>query len=155
MPGTVDGSIEMDENPWASKECTERPGAGEDDDDEMVDAWNPDRPVINIMMAFLGKDVGLPRRWLPHTSATSMFWLILAQCELDLPETGHCSEPPPSWSTFWNVWASTWRHYLRLRTTSMHADPRDNTANAIGNAHTPRQSAHATARSRPHRDQRR
>ena len=94
MPGTVDGNIEIDENPWASRECTEQPDAGEDDDDEMVDAWNPDRPVTDIMSAFLGKDVGLPRRWLPHTSATSMFWLMLAQCELDLPETGRCSHSP-------------------------------------------------------------
>ena len=52
MLGTVDGSIEMDENPWASKECTERPDAGEDDDDEMVDVWNPDRPVTDTMSVF-------------------------------------------------------------------------------------------------------
>ena len=92
----MDGSIEMDENPWASRECTERPDAGEDDDDEMVDVWNPDRPVTDTISAFLGKDVGLPRRWLPHTTVASMFWLMLAQCELDQPETvGGCSEPPP------------------------------------------------------------
>ena len=78
MPGTVDGSIEMDANPWASRASagdpeSEQPDAGEDDDDEMVDVWNPDRPVTDIMSAFLGKDVGLPRRWLPHISASSIF----------------------------------------------------------------------------------
>ena len=78
MPGTVDGSIEMDENPWASRASagvpeSEQPDAGEDDDDEMVDVWNPDRPVTDTMSGFLGKDVGLPRRWLPHASDTSIY----------------------------------------------------------------------------------
>ena len=122
MPGTVDGSIEMDENPWASRECAERPDAGGDDDDEMVDVWNPDRPVTDTISAFLGKDVGLPRRWLPHTSVTSMFWLMLAQCELDLPETGRCSQPHPSWPTFGNVCAHTRCSYVKLPTTSTRAD---------------------------------
>ena len=42
MPGAADGNIEIDENPWASRECTEQPDDGEGDDDEMVDVWNPE-----------------------------------------------------------------------------------------------------------------
>ena len=38
MPGTVDGSIEMDENPWASRKRTERPDAGEGNDDDMLES---------------------------------------------------------------------------------------------------------------------
>ena len=80
MPSTVDGNIKIDENPWASKECTKQLFRGEGDDDEMVDVWNPDRPVTDIMSTFIGKDVGLPRRWLPHASVASFFGLMLAQC---------------------------------------------------------------------------
>ena len=106
---------------------------GGDDDSGLVEAWNPDRSVPAVIAAFLGKDVGLPRRWLPHARLSHLYWMFRAGFDVPVSEEeeSKCSgvlrvpgvaDACPSWGTFHGVWQSTWEKYLMCRTTSQHAE---------------------------------
>ena len=106
---------------------------GGDDDSGLVEAWNPDRSVPAVIAAFLGKDVGLPRRWLPHARLSHLYWMFRAGFDVPVSEEAEskCSgvlrvpgvaDACPSWGTFHSVWQSTWKKYLMCRTTSQHAE---------------------------------
>ena len=100
--------------------------------DDMVESWNPDRSVPDVITAFLGKDVGLPRRWLPQVRLSHLYWMF--RSSFGVPVSGedddvdvasdeddeNVASPDvcPSWSTFHTVWQSTWKQYLRFRATS-------------------------------------
>ncbi len=136
VKGGVDGNIECDENPWEHRTADPddySAGAVESDGDTMTEAWNPDRSVPSTITAFLGKDVGVPRRWLQQTCMQHLYLLFIASCGEDAsscPSVSHddcvSSGVPestlPSWSTFQRVWASTWPKYLKFRQTSQHAE---------------------------------
>lgn len=132
-------NIEIDEDPWQNRAAESQAAAsvnepGEDEDD-LLDAWNPDRPITSTITAFLGAGMGImPVRWLPHTDLTSLFWLMQAHCDLDPSQRLSSEDVPvsqnvlvsqhPSWSVFYRVWTSTWKEHLKLRKYSMHAQCR-------------------------------
>ena len=92
-------------------------------------SWNPDRPTVDttnlLTVAADGKDVGLPVRFLNHSSLFALYWVFCAswsalgccgvwQAAGDVPEC-------PSFATFRRRWHEVWRFYLKFRKTSCHA----------------------------------
>ena len=111
IKGSVDKNIEVEED-----FVFRRSDVAEDD---VADAWNPDRPLTDDLAAFLGADVGVARRYLPNSTISSLYWLMVSQ---QSSEGG--GEETPSWATFHRVWASVWHDYLRFRSKKQHADCR-------------------------------
>ena len=60
--GCVDRNIELSEESWKLSTAESEPV---EDFDDCVDAWTPDRCIVNDFAAFLGAEIGLPRRFLP------------------------------------------------------------------------------------------
>ena len=110
IKGSVEKNIEIEED-FVFRSS----GAAEDD---AVDVWNPDRPLTDDLAAFLGPDIGVARRYLPHGTLTSLYWLMVSQ------QDNHREDCTPSWSTFHRVWASVWHRYLKFRDKKQHADCR-------------------------------
>ena len=103
IQGSVDKNIEIEEDFVFRR--------SEVPDDDATDVWNPDRPLTDDLAAFLGPDVGVARRYLPHGTLTALYWLMVAQ---QSSESG--SEQDISvWSTFHRIWATVWHHYLNFR----------------------------------------
>ena len=46
---------------------------------DAVDVWNPDRPLTDDLAAFLGADIGVARQFLPNSTLTSLYWLMVSQ----------------------------------------------------------------------------
>jgi hypothetical protein len=122
--GSIDGNIQCDDHPFGEENMDdEGPEAG----DEAVDDedWNPDRGVPETVQLFLGKDVGLTRRHLPHSCLAHLYWLLVATCEErpGVPEVTNVSESRcPSYHVFSDAWHSIWHRYFRFRTVSQHAE---------------------------------
>jgi len=113
--GSVDNNIEITEKSWRFEEVQEF-----DEDDEHTEIWNPDRSVVDDFAAFLGDEVGLARRFLPHSKLTTLFWLMNSTME---QEAGPDDEADvPSWSVFYCVWKQSWEKHLLFRKSSQHAD---------------------------------
>ena len=103
IKGSVDKNIEIEEDfVFRRSDVVE---------DDAVDVWNPDRPLIDDLAAFLGADIGVARRFLPNSTLTSLYWLMVSQ---QSSESGG-EEHIPSWSTFHRAWASVWCHYMKFR----------------------------------------
>ena len=120
--GSADASID-DENASKDTSIATRTDATEDED-QVVDIWNPDKPLTSVIMDFVVRRP-MPRRWLPHTSVTALYWLLIANCDMDESDIAASNLPAsrcPSWSVFYRAWSETWSHYLKLRKSSTHAE---------------------------------
>lgn len=112
IKGSVDKNIEIEEDfVFRRSDVVE---------DDAVDVWNPDRPLTDDLAAFLGADIGVARRFLPNSTLTSLYWLMVSQQSLESGGEKHI----PSWSTFQRAWTSVWHHYLKFREKKQHADCR-------------------------------
>ncbi len=113
VKGRVDNNIAVEEDPWA---CARAGTHADSEEDDAADIWNPDRPLTSDLAAFLGGEVGVARRYLPNTTLTSLYWLMVSTH--DHNGDGRL----PSWATFHRAWAATWRKYLKFRQKKQHAD---------------------------------
>ena len=115
--GSVDNNIQVDEE---FRKGSGVPGSDESSgvpgSDDEAEIWNPDASVVPSFASFLGQDVGVQRRYLTHTTLTSLYWLMLATMEEE------SEEKVPSFVCFFRVWQSTWHRYLGFRKTSQHAE---------------------------------
>ena len=114
------------------------------------DEYDPDRPITDTAhmctLACDGAVVGLPVRFLQHSSLWALYWQFLAHWEA-LHTSGRVDRPtgargakrqrqgeklgeaagqgvkvnPPSFSTFQRRWQAVWQHYLKFRKSSSHA----------------------------------
>ena len=109
--------------PWLNKGD---PLNGQDDDH-----YEPDRPIVDIAhmctLACDGAVVGLPVRFLQHSTLYALYWQFLAHWEalqssgrLEVKESG-CQGSTPSFPTFSRRWTSVWRFYLKFRKSSAHS----------------------------------
>ena len=104
---------------------------GEDDD-----TYDPDRPVVDtttmLTAAAHGQVVGLPMRFLQHGTLWLLYWHFLAHwdalrmcCSGGVKGSRRRSfqheAAAPSFATFQRRWHAVWRHYLRFRKKSEHA----------------------------------
>ena len=141
--GSVDGNIECDDNPWAARgdSLADQP-CDSDGVDDLTEAWHPDRSVPDVIGAFLGADVGLPRRYLPHSCLSHLYWVFRAGFENSVETSeavsgsSDCSESSaspvarsrssacPTYMSFNRVWRATWSHYMKFRKASQHAECR-------------------------------
>ena len=98
------------------------------DDD---DGYDPDRPVVDTSrmctLACDGAVVGLPIRFVQHSTLWALYWQFLAHWDA-LKLAGRVEgkrqgveESAPSFSTFQRRWQAVWRFYLRFRKSSAHA----------------------------------
>ena len=122
----ADSDILYDTGPWLNH------GDKLNGDDD--DSYNPDRPAVNVAclvtLACLGFVVGLPVRFLHHATLWSLYWQFVAYWET-LRDSGRLGveksrrrdvgNEAPSFSTFQRRWHDIWRHYLRFRKSSEHA----------------------------------
>ena len=123
----VDADVVQEVNgqwgPWLNKGD---PLNGQEDDQ-----YEPDRPIIDIAhmctLACDGAVVGLPVRFLQHSTLYALYWQFLAHWEalqssrrLDVKESG-CQGSAPSFATFSRRWTSVWRFYLKFRKSSSHS----------------------------------
>ena len=123
VKGSVDKNISCSSEVWPPRPPSSH-GGSDTDADDLVEAWNPDRPITSDFLGFLGPDVGVPRRYLPHMKLTSLYWLLLATAHDD-PCSGVLEDGDdgvPSYSTFRRVWRASWRKCLGLRKSSQHAE---------------------------------
>jgi hypothetical protein len=103
IKGSVDKIIEIEEDfVFRRSDVVE---------DDAVDVWNPDRPLTDDLAALLAADIGVARRFLPNSTLTSLYWLMVSQQSLESGGEEHI----PSWSTFDRAWTSVWHHYLKFR----------------------------------------
>ena len=128
MVGTgVDDSVLADDDPWNSKV------GRQSSDEEVVEDWCPDRGAPAVIQDFLGKDIGVSRRYLPHAHLSHLFWLfrsgfassgvpVSSDTDSDSDSCAPVAPRVPSFPTFWRVWSSTWCKYLRFRKSSQHAE---------------------------------
>ena len=110
--------------PWLNKGD---PLNGQDNDE-----YEPDRPIIDIAhmctLACDGAVVGLPVRFLQHSTLYALYWQFLAHWEA-LQSSGRLVEfkesrsqgPAPSFGCFSRRWTNVWRFYLRFRKSSAHS----------------------------------
>ena len=103
IQGSVDQNIEIEEDFVFRR--------SEVPDDDATDVWNPDRPLTDDLAAFLGPEVGVARRYLPNSTLTALYWLMVAQ---QSTKSGG-KEDTPSWWVFHQVWTRVWHRYLRFR----------------------------------------
>ena len=103
IQGCVDKNIEIEEEFVFRR--------SEVPDYDAADVWNPDRPLTDDLAAFLGPDVGVARRYLPRSTLSALYWLMVAQ---QSPESG-IDQDIPSWSTFHRAWANVWHRFLKFR----------------------------------------
>ena len=97
---------------------------------DMDAEWCPDRNVPAVVQAFLGDDVGIPRRFLTHSTLTNLYLLFTATFPVAADDDADSSDSSvqrtdgkiPSLSTFSRVWPSTWSKYLQFRAESQHAE---------------------------------
>jgi len=93
--------------------------------------YDPDRPVLDVTrmctLACDGQVVGLPVRFVQHSSLWGIYWQFLAHWDallsagrLGVTESGHRGAAP-SFATFRRRWQAVWQHYLRFRKKSEHA----------------------------------
>ena len=123
----VDADVVQEVNgqwgPWLNKGD---PLNGQEDDQ-----YEPDRPIIDVAhmctLACDGAVVGLPVRFLQHSTLYALYWQFLAHWEalqsssrLEVKESG-CQGSAPSFATFSRRWTSVWRFYLKFRKSSAHA----------------------------------
>ena len=119
--------------PWLNKDDP----LNKNDNDE----YDPDRPIVSTAhmctLACDGAVVGLPIRFIQHSSLWSLYWQFLAHWDalktcgrLDLQASQSrgargkrqgVEESAPSFSTFQRRWQEVWMHYLRFRKSSTHA----------------------------------
>ena len=103
--------------------------------DEVADEdWNPDRSVPETVHMFLGKDIGLTRRHLPHSCLSHLYWLFVATCgespglltepciTVRSPGVTESCSTVPSYHVFSDAWHSVWHQYLLFRKVSQHAE---------------------------------
>ena len=121
VKGSVDKNIEIEEDFVFRRSGEGVSRCSAEDEDDNVDVWNPDRPLTSDLVAVLGGEIGVARRFLPNNTLSSLYWLMASQFT---PEGGEIGEEIPSWSTFHRVWAATWHNYLKLRQKKQHADCR-------------------------------
>ena len=135
-PGVEESSKEQDADilqningqwgPWLNK--------GDRLNNEDDDEYDPDRPVVSIAhmctLACDGGVVGLPIRFIQHSTLWSLYWQFLSQWDaLQMATTDlhtqkksqGVKESAPSFATFQRRWHAIWRHYLRFRKSSTHA----------------------------------
>ena len=109
--------------PWLNKGD---PLNGQDNDD-----YEPDRPIVDIAhmctLACDGAVVGLPVRFLQHSTLYALYWQFLAHWEA-LQTSGRLpvkvsggQESAPSFATFSRRWTAVWQFYLRFRKSSTHS----------------------------------
>ncbi|CAJ1390193.1 unnamed protein product [Effrenium voratum] len=91
--------------------------------------WSPDHPVVDQLSAWTvasqRPSIGLPVRYLQHTTLHSLYWLFTASWDTikeHLPSgaTKQAKDGPPSYRTFCARW-KCWRRYIRIRKRSQHA----------------------------------
>ena len=82
--------------------------------------WAPDRSMVGDFAAFLGDEVGLPRRFLPHSKLTTLFWLMNSTLQAEAGPDDDARVP--SWAVFYRVWSSSWARFLKFRKSSQHAE---------------------------------
>ena len=130
---TVDADVTQvvqgKEMPWLNK--GDSLNQGEDEE------YNPDRPAVDIMhmctLASDGQVVGLPIRYVQHSSLWGLYWQFLAHwdallaagrlgVEVSRSQTSRgVHGTAPSFSTFRRRWETIWKHYLKFRKSSEHA----------------------------------
>ena len=113
--GSVDKNIDITENNWRFEKVPEF-----DEADEHTEIWNPDRSMVEDFAAFLGGEVGLARRFLPHSKLTTLYWLMNTTMEQEAAPDDEVNVP--SWSVFYRVWKGSWANHLHFRKSSQHAD---------------------------------
>ena len=125
--GHLDSDIQRKINgkwgPWLNK--------GDRLNDVDDDQYDPDRPCVDVQrmltLACSGAVVGLPVRFIQHSTLTNLYWQFLAHWDtlneasrsMDVKRQG--LQKPPSFATFERRWDEVWRHYLRFRKSSEHA----------------------------------
>ena len=93
--------------------------------------YDPDRPIVDVTrmctLACDGQVVGLPIRYVQHSSLWGIYWQFLAHWDallsagrLGVTESQRRGAAP-SFSTFRRRWQAVWQHYLRFRKRSEHA----------------------------------
>ena len=109
--------------PWLN---TGDPLNGGDDEE-----YDPDRPAVDVArmctLACDGQVVGLPVRFVQHSSLWGIYWQFLAHWDA-LMSAGRLGVAEswsggaaPSFDTFRRRWQAIWQHYLRFRKKSEHA----------------------------------
>ena len=113
---SIDRNIEFDEAAFKTGSGVSGVQDGGDSDDE-VEVWNPDASVIPSFASFLGRDIGVQKRYLTHSTVTSLYWLMLATIEDDADD-----QTVPSMTVFHTAWHTTWRKFLGFRKVSQHSE---------------------------------
>ena len=129
VAGSIDGNIQVEDHTFAM--ATLDAGSA----DEVADEdWNPDRSVPETVHMFLGKDIGLTRRHLPHSCLSHLYWLFVATCgespglltepciTVRSPGVTESCSTVPSYHVFSDAWHSVWHQYLLFRKVSQHAE---------------------------------
>ena len=140
--GNIDGDIEVDDNPWLAAGVDEvHEVLALPDISQELGEWTTDRSFSDHSLLLLGDGPdelrGVPRRFLPHGRIHDLYWQFLGTWELktsiadgDLdgkdmlatPNDFNKKSSPPSWPTFLRRWHCKWKHILRFRKISQHAD---------------------------------
>ena len=83
---------------------------------ESVPEWDRENSLLQAL-GTLGDPANLRPKWIQHQKIMDIWWQYLAWVDVTCPLQTHAC-----WATFWRRWESQWKHIIKIRKKSQHAE---------------------------------